>query len=95
MGGLIEKKMAVTTGENTTIIQCTNGFSSFLSKRDNTWILNARELGIEKYDLKTGDIESAKKLSKEAVISLLKRKIARMSEALIEIKEMEKNNENA
>lgn len=87
--------MAVTTGENTTIVQCKNGFSFFLSKRNDTWILNARELGIEKYDLQTSDIEQAKNLGKEAVISLLKRKIGRMSEALIEIKEMVNFNENA
>lgn len=87
--------MAVTTGENTTIVQCKNGFSFFLSKRNDTWILNARELGIEKYDLQTSDIRQAKRLAREAVISLLKRKIERMSEALIEIKEMVKNNENA
>lgn len=87
--------MAVTTGENTIIVQCKNGFSFFLSKHNDTWILNARELGIEKYDLQTGDIRQAKNLAREAVILFLKRKIERMSEALIEIKETVKNNENA
>ena len=77
------------TERNPKILSCEiNGLEFIVHKHiyyGNEWLLTCRELGIEKFELKTEDIEGAKSVVENKIVELLNECIIKYDKVIKEL----------
>ena len=77
------------TERNPKILSCEINGSEFIVHKHiyygNEWLLTCRELGIEKFELKTEDIEEAKSVVENKIVELLNECIIKYDKVIKEL----------